>query len=682
MNTPTMPEKRTFLASRWSVFLCAGLIALAGLTVYKNSFSGPFVFDDAVGIADNPTIRHLWPVWQALTPPHGMPDDGARPVAGRPIVNFSLAVNYAFGGPAVLGYHALNLAIHILAGLVLFGIVRRTLASRLAKRGFQISDFKSKIVESPATTQSEILNLKFVMPEATPLALAVAVLWVVHPLQTEAVTYLSQRAESLMGLFYLLTLYCFVRGVDAEKSRVKSLESSVTPNSNSLSAVASAKADQLSTLGSRLWLVASILACLLGMACKEVMVSAPLIVLLYDRTFVAGTFRDAWARRRLFYAALAATWFLLGYLVAQTQGRGGSAGFGVNLTAWEYALTQCSAIMHYLWLSLWPHPLILDYGMVVVKQPGAVVPQALFLILLVAGTLVGLRRWPAVGFVGMWFFAILAPSSSVVPIASQTIAEHRMYLPLAAVLVLLVTGLYACMGKKSLVVFLALAAWWGSLTIQRNEDYRSELGLWRDTVEKRPDNPRAHSTLGQLLQQTGQLPEAIAQDEEALRLKPNYAQAHNNLGVALCESGKISEGLAQFDEALRIKPNFAEACYNLGATLQLSGRNSEAIQYFERTLELSPEHTDARTNLGIALAMTGKASEAAQQFEELLRQHPDSAEAHVNLAMALTQLGRTPEAIQHYEEALRLDPGYETARSNLAQLQAAQSPPDSGANKH
>jgi len=308
-----------------------------------------------------------------------------------------------------------------------------------------------------------------------------------------------------MGLFYLLTLYCFIRSADEtgerQGARGEILEKEMR------------EPQVIRPLASRLWSLASVFSCLLGMASKEVMVSAPLIVLLYDRTFVAGTFRDAWARRRLFYAALAATWILLGYLVAHTHGRGGSAGFGVNLTAWEYALTQCEAIVHYLRLSLWPHPLILDYGMYVVRQPGAVWPQALALIMLVTGTLAGLWRWPVVGFFGMWFFAILAPSSSVVPIASQTIAEHRMYLPLAAVLVLLVMGLHACIGKKSAVVFMALAAWWGSLTLQRNEDYRSELGIWRDTVEKRPDNPRAHSTLGQLLQQSGQLPEAIAQDE-------------------------------------------------------------------------------------------------------------------------------------------------------------------------
>jgi Flp pilus assembly protein TadD len=651
-----MPGKRPFFASRWSAFLGAGLIALAGLIVYKNSFFVPFVFDDGVSITKNPTIRHLWPLQTVLFPPSG------TTVSGRPVINYSLAVNYAWSGMAGWSYHLLNLVIHVLAGMTLFGVVRRTLLQPVLRGRFGNA--------------------------ARPLALAVAVLWTIHPLQTESVTCVVQRTESLMGLFYLLTLYCFVRGAESRSqasgvrhqvSEVRNQEKEIkTQNQEAALHLTSG----LTTDASRLWYTASVLCCALGMASKEVMVSAPLIVLLYDRTFVAGTFGAAWRQRWRLYLGLGSTWLLLAYLMMGTHHRGDAVGFGLGVTGWEYALTQCQAIVHYLRLSFWPQPLILDYGMDVVKHPGAVVPQALLLILLVAGTLVGLWRWPAVGFAGLWFFAILAPSSSVVPIATQTIAEHRMYLPLAAVLVLLVTGLYACAGKKSAVVFVALAAWWGSLTVQRNEDYRSELGIWRDTVEKRPDNPRAHSTLGQLLQQSGQLPEAIAQDKEALRLKPDYAQAHNNLGVALCEAGKIPEGVAHYQEALRLQPNFAEACYNLGATLQLAGRNAEAIHYFERALELNPEYMDARTNLGIALAVTGKVSEAAEQFGEVLRQNPDSAEAHVNLAMALTQMGRKAEAIQQYEEALRLNPDYDKARSHLEQLRAAQSPSLPGANEH
>ena len=162
------------------------LIIAAGIWAYHNSFRGPFIFDDVPAIVENATIRHLWPPWQPLMPPRNI----STTVQGRPIVNLSLAINYALNGFRVWGYHALNLATHIGAGLVLFGIARRTLRQpRLQQRFGEAAEM---------------------------LALAIAILWVVHPLQTESVTYVVQRAESLMGLFYLLTLYGFIRGAELD----------------------------------------------------------------------------------------------------------------------------------------------------------------------------------------------------------------------------------------------------------------------------------------------------------------------------------------------------------------------------------------------------------------------------------------------------------------------------------
>jgi hypothetical protein len=163
------------------------LILVAGLWAYHNSFRAPLIFDDAFSITRNPHIRHLWPIWDALSPA------SKSFVGGRPIVNLSLALNYALGGLAVRGYHVFNLAIHLLAGLTLYGIVRRTLLRPGLSERFGAS--------------------------AEWIALAVALLWTVHPLQTEAVTYISQRCESLMGLFYLLTLYWFICGVEGASER-------------------------------------------------------------------------------------------------------------------------------------------------------------------------------------------------------------------------------------------------------------------------------------------------------------------------------------------------------------------------------------------------------------------------------------------------------------------------------
>jgi tetratricopeptide (TPR) repeat protein len=668
MSTVPSPAPNAFM-SRWSGLLAGGIIILAVLAAYGNSFSGPFIFDDGVGITDNSTIRHLWPVWQALTPPRGMPDDGARPVAGRPIVNFSLAVNYAFGGLAVPGYHAFNLLVHTLAALTLFGVVRRTLATR----GFQISDclmsaaprYKAKIVEGPETAQSEISNLKSEILGDTPptiLALAVALLWALHPLQTESVTYISQRAESLMGLFYLLTLYCFIRsqesGARSQEIEHQQSERGSFPNS------------AFSFQPSALWLIASIFSCLLGMASKEVMVSAPIIVLLYDRTFVAGTFREAWAKRRLFYTALAATWILLGNLVATTHGRGGSAGFGVNITWWPYALTQFRAIVHYLRLSLWPDPLVFDYGTPLATRAVEIVPYAMMVLLLVIGTAIALRRWPALGFLGCWFFAILAPTSSIVPVATQTMAEHRMYLALAPLAVLVVLGLHSLLGRRSVVVFLALAVGLGCVTGQRNKAYRSELTIWSDTVAKCPGNARARDNMGNALEKIpNRLPEAIAQFETALRLDPDSAKAHNNLGNALMDvPGRLPDAMAEFKAALQLDPGLADAHNNLGtAWLDVPGHLPDAMAEFEAALRLNPDLVDAHDNLGaVLLNMPGRLPDAITQFEAALQLNPDSMEAHSNLGSALlNEPGRLPDAIAQYEAAVRLDPGSAKAHYNL-----------------
>ena len=614
------------------------LLVIIGLIAYQNSFRVLFIFDDLNSISDNRSIRHLWPLSGPLSPPHGR----GSTVEGRPVVNLTLAVNYALGGSTPWGYHALNLAIHILAALTLFGIARRTLLR-------------------PA------MAVRF-GADATPLALAIAAIWLVHPLQTEAVTYIAQRAESLMGLFYFLTLYCFIRGVESAKPAR--------------------------------WYTLSVATCLLGMGTKEVMVSAPLLVLLYDWMFVRGGFRQAWKQRWRLYAGLAGTWIVLGYLVAATNNRGGTAGFGSEVAWWPYALTQCRAIGHYLKLSVWPSPLVFDYGTAVVSRVEQILPEALLLAALAAGTVLALWRRLAVGFLGAWFFAILAPSSSVVPVATQTMAEHRMYLPLLAVVVSAVLGIYPWLGRRSLAVFLVVAVGLGFMTIRRNEDYRSDLVIWTDTAEKFPSNVRASINVGYSLFRADRVPEAVEEYGQALRIDPDSAEAHNNLGIALFALGNVPEGLrhfekslqikpqwasahynfaealaragkledaiVQYQEALRITPDYPEADYSLAGVLLLLGRFPEAIAKYEEALRIDPDYAEAHYNLGNALARSGNLRGAVTQYQAALRLKPDNAEAHLNLGAALAKLGKSEEAIHQYQAALQLQPKYAAAHNSLA----------------
>jgi tetratricopeptide (TPR) repeat protein len=577
--------------------LVGGVILAAGaIAAYRRTFSVPMLFDDIDAIANNTTLRH-WST--AFWPPIN------TTASGRPILNLSLAFNGAISGTAVWSYHAFNLAIHVLAGLALFGIVRRTLARR--------GDAAASLIGFSA-----------------------ALLWTLHPLQTESVTYIVQRAESLMGLFYLLTVYCLIRGAEAAGRQ-------------------------------RLWFGLCVAACLLGMATKEVMVSAPLIVLLYDRTFVAGSFREAWRRRWGLHAALAATWLLLAGLVAGTGwNRSGESGFNANSTPWAYWLTQFEAVTRYLWLSVWPHPLVFEYGTFWVSRPAEVALYALAVVGLAVAVLVALWRRPVLGFLGAWFFVILAPTS-VMPGRMQMIVEHRMYLPLAAVMTLAAVGIQAVFRRRSWVVFMALAFGLGMLTARRNEDYRSELRIWRDTVAKRPNNERALVCLGDAWSKIpGRLDEAIARYEEALRLNPDLTEAHNNLGKAFNDEGRTREAIAQYEEVLRLKPGIAVAHNNLGSALNAVGRTKEAIVQYEAALRLKPDLAEAHDNLGNALNSEGRSQEAIVQYEEALRLKPDDAQAHADLGFALEKIpGRLNDAIAQYEEALRLKPDDAAAHYNL-----------------
>jgi tetratricopeptide (TPR) repeat protein len=669
--------------------LAGGIIVLAALAAYANSFSGPFLFDDVGSITNNPTILHFG---SALSPPTN------AGTGGRPLFNLTFALNYALGGMDARGYHAFNLLIHALAGLTLFGVVRRTL-------------LRPAISECGRGALTP--HLSPMWGGGTPptvLALAVAVIWVVHPLQTEAVTYISQRAESLMGLFYLLTLYCFVRSTDEtgerREARGERAEKEARDPKVSRSLASCLPVRRSFSEGG--WPLASVLACLLGVLTKEIIVTAPVMVLLYDRTFVAGSFREAWRLRWKYYLGLAGTWLLLAHEMTGLGQRAVGFDEGGTDTWWTYALTSCRSAVLYLKLAIWPHPLVFDYGHYMIQHASEAVPYALVLAVLLLGTATALWRWPVAGFAGAWFFLILAPTTSVVPIGGQPMAEHRMYLSLAAVIGLVVLGLYKWMGRRSLVLFAAMAVGLGCLTIERNKVYHSRLALWTDTVAKQPDNARAHNDLGNAYLALGRLPEATTEFQTALRIYPDYMDAHYNLGGIMAKTpaqwpeaishleaalqidpdnaeahnalggvlmnfpDRLPEAMGHLNEAVRIKPDLADAHNSLAIILAgTAGGLPDAISEYETALRINPGFAMAHYNLATALSQTpGRLSDAITEYEAALQLKPDLAQAHTNLGIILANIpGRLPEAIQHFEAALQLDPDSPSAQENLRMAQ-------------
>jgi protein O-mannosyl-transferase len=611
-GTPDLPCARpdtacsTAETARCGWRLAPLLLITATIAAYSNSFGGPFIFDDESWIVKNSAIQRLWPIQSWLLPSQ------ANCSSSRPVIALTLAVNYALGGTHVWGYHAVNLAIHALAALTIFGILRRTLTlPKLAAR------FGSA---------------------ATPLALAVATLWAIHPLQTQAVTYIVQRCESLMGLFYLLTLYCVIRGAASRRPGW--------------------------------WHFAALTTCLLGMATKEVMVTAPLVVLLYDRTFLSGSFRGALRARCGLYVGMAASWAVAAGLLTATRFYGGTAGFAVKtFTWWSYLQTQCGVLVHYLKLALWPTGLCLDYAWPATRTLAEIAPLSLLSAGLLALSGWALVKRPAIGFLGAWFFIILAPSSSIVPIADAAF-DHRMYLPLAAVITAVVLGGYLAgrwlveRGAASLRTVQISAAGLaasavvalGMLTFHRNRDYHDAVSIWQDTVAKRPNNARAHSNLACGLIHQSRFDEAIVECHKALRLSPGYAEAHNNLGYALCRQHRFAEALPYLQMALELKPDYADAYHNLGVALAGRGNMYEAMLHYQTALELDPKHVEAHVSFGDALAGQGHYDEAMLHYQEALRLDPHHAEAiraSIKLYEANTP-SRGESGRAHFSAAARL----------------------------
>jgi protein O-mannosyl-transferase len=593
----------------WKTWGFPALIVLVGAVVYSDSLSGPFILDDKGHVTGDGVRLAVQSASGVLRYIFGI---------GRPVASLSILFNRALGGEQVWGYHAFNLAIHLLAAMALFGLARRTLRSpRLAGRYGASAD---------------------------ELGLAVALVWVAHPLTTQAVTYTVQRMESMASLFYLLTLYCVARrSACARPGR---------------------------------WTALAIVCCAAGMASKQIALSAPLMALLYEQTFGSNSLKETLARSWRLYAGLAATWLFLALLLS-LQSIGSSAGFcRPNLpTPLNYLWTELAVIPHYLRLAVWPDSLCFDYVWPFASGPGGVPPSALIAGGAIGATLVFAWRAGLAGPVAfLWavFFLVLAPTSSVMPVADAA-AEQRMYLPLAAVVTLVVVGAYS-LGKRLALRMSAARgahgsagaplAWaalvltvgaLGIVTYSRNMSYRTAETVWRDVLAKRPNNARALGHLGKALQAAGRQKEAEDAYERSLRLDPNQAEIHNNLACVMAMDGNLDQASLHYAQAVRIQPNYPEACNNLGIVLGRQGKYDQAIAYSLQAVKLQPGYAPAHSNLSYLKRKTRKLDEALAEAREAVRLDPSDQEARDNLASALRMM--TASADSHTSAGLAIEDG-------------------------
>ena len=598
---------------RWAFPAVVLFLVAAAAVAFGNGLHGCFVYDSLDAIVNNEHIRRLWPLSEAMSLPLW---NSGYTVDGRPILSLSFALNYAAVGLYPPGFRIVNIAIHLAAALLLFGLVRRTL---------ELPRFRARFGGRAAW-----------------LALAVALLWMVHPLQTESVTYIVQRAESMAGMFSLATLYGAMRGMTGARAGA--------------------------------WYALSIGCCVLGLGTKETVVTAPAVVFLYDGVFIAGSYREALRRRWRLYAGLLASWALPAWIVFATWGDKAQA-----TQAWSplaYAATQPGVILHYLRLSFWPDPLVLHYKWPMattlrsILVPG--VPLAAALALTAWGVL--RRRW--YGFAGAWFFVILAPTSTFFPLL-QKIQEHRMYLSLAAVVLVVVLGadrLLQAWGARwgsrvprwtGVAFCLVAAGALSSVTFARNKDYASELAMWNANVEDRPESVLARVNLAAAMLEKGETAEAVEQLKKAIALNPNHYGAYNNLAYAMNRLGRPQEAIGYVRHALELNPRCVEAYLNL-ASIQLSqGNAAKAIECYREALKLDPTSEQAVKALGALLLQAGQVAEASEHLAKAVALNPRDKDARNDLAVCFMRTHQFEAAIGQLNAALALDPEFAPARRNL-----------------
>jgi len=594
------------------------IISLFCAICYSYTLNAPFVLDDPRHINRNPHIRLT-----SLDP--GRIYDAAlrSPLSNRPVANVSFALNYYLGAYDPTGYHIFNIIVHFINGVLVY-----FLALSIFRQFFNIRmEQANQPIPSP-TPQS-------VNPSIRLMSLFAALIFTTHPVQTQSVTYIVQRMNTLAALFYLLSLLLYIHGRLGQKGWGRWA----------------------------LW-AASLLSWAMALGSKEIAVTLPFVVFLYEWYFFQNL-STSWLKRNVRYLLFPLAIFALIafiYLGLDPFDRIAAVYEHRDFTMLERTLTQFRVVIFYISLLFCPHPSRLNLLHHFTISHCLFDPVTTLLSFLLVAFLMGLavclaRRKRLVSFCILWFFVHLVVESSIVGL--ELVFEHRLYLPMFGLALVAAYLLFHLLSERrswaviiSLLIILSL----GTTTYIRNRIWQDDMTLWSDVLSKNPQSARAHLNLGAALVTLGKLDDAIAHYREALRIKPYYVRVHNNLGIALRDQGKLDEAITHYYTALKINPTYADAHNNLALALKDKGNLDEAISQYRKALQRNPSSAEVHNNLGIALRQRGDLDEAITHYEKALRLDPLLSDAHYNLAIALTRQGRLNLAIPHFFEALRLNP--------------------------
>lgn len=629
------------------------LLTVLVCVLYGSTLFHSFHYDDIPSILEKPWIRGLDKIPDLLTQWNI-----------RPVLVFSFNINHAISGFNVWSYHVVNILLHL-------GVV--FLVYRLA---FQILKFLERCGKKPPALWS-------------PIPYLAAVIFAVHPLATQSVTYISSRSSLLATLFYLATIILFFKAFDA--TRKKEGEPY------------------------RWTFIAAGLCLLLGALSKEIIVSIPAILFLYHYYFYSGeTFRK-WITCAYAPILLVGMPIVI-FIVWRVFSQGGILPTGETyLSGATYFLTQSFVIpFEYFWKMLFPINQSIDVNFPIRSDWGVLANYAGFLALGIF--VVALCRVTSVsrvaGFGLVWMLITILPTSSFVPLHDVAV-EHRTYLPLVGYALFLAATLHGLakllLQKRMLchctqILTVAIIVCYGLLLVNRNAVWKNEITLWSDAKEKAPGLVRPYNNLGQAYDQRREYLKAIREFEAALKIQPNYvfalsnlgnvygkmnnfpqaidkfrrvlalqsdyAPAHYNLARALQAVSKPGEALAHYHKAILLVPHFEQAIYNYALLAMQMGKREEAVKYFGKFIDLKPTSERGYFGLGNTYLLMGKFDEAEQSFHQALQVKPDYLLALINLAMAQTQADHIDQALASYQDIMKRSPGIAGVHKNLGLIYA------------
>ena len=516
-----------------------------GILVYSNTFFCSFHFDDFRFIVDNPFIKNinnLQNIWQYYH--------------GRFFVFLSIALNYHFNGLHVFGYHLFNLAVHLASAILVWWLTMLTLST-------------------PAMKENKITQ------HANIISLFAGLVFVSHPVQIEAVTNIWQRAASMVALFYLASLTFYV------KSRLL-------------------QADRSSSGPKKFYYIASLVMAVVALFTKENAITVPLMILLYEFTFLNTKRHLDWKYISPFLLTIFIVPVTLLFAKSETfqDFHGDLRGHGGATFPAHYFLTQFRVMVTYIRLSLLPINQNFDYDYPVFKSifEIPVFSSFLFLITIFYWAIRLFSKYRLLSFSVFWFFLTLSPESSFWPMG-DVILEHRLYLPLAGYSIFLVSSMYYLFGKnniKTMLVMLMIVIGFNSvLTFQRNKIWRDDLTLWGDTIRKSPQKARAYDGRGFAYFKQGKLTEALSDFNKAIKINPDYAEAYNNRGIIYSNQGRFIEAMSDFNRAIKINPNDVEAYNNRGFIYGSQGNFAGAIREINKAIKINPHFADAYNNRAV-----------------------------------------------------------------------------------